>query len=73
MTVLPTLNRLDQFAELTVDTDEPFDRAHCPRALFPILQREDRTECWFRRAFQHVLAFFVEARCDRVVLFENNQ
>src|SRR6266700_4260101 len=71
--LLPRLDLFDQLTDFPVYEHESLSSTHCRGAFFRIVECEHRTERWLCRAFQHVLAFFVEACCDRIVLLENNQ
>jgi hypothetical protein len=73
MFLLPPLEFLNQFKELRVECNETLDHANRVLHFIRLLWRKDDTDCRFRRPFQHVLPFFVEAGGDSVSFLEGNE
>jgi hypothetical protein len=73
MFLLPPLKFLNQFKELCVECNETLDHTHGVLHFVRLLWRKDDTDCRLRRAFEHVLAFLVEAGSDSVSFLEGNE
>jgi len=72
MLALPGLDLFYKLEEFAVDGDKARDDLSRSFDLVGIVRTEDDGEGWLRYAFQHVLALFVEACGDHVVLLEDD-
>src|SRR5260370_15859710 len=69
----PVLNVLDQLEEFAIEEDESFNDLLRLLNFSVVVRREDDRQRRFRRVFEHVLAFLIEACRNGVVLLEDNQ
>src|ERR1700757_582239 len=67
------LQLLNQFKELGVECNETLDHTHRVLHFVRVFRRKDETNCRLRRAFEHMLAFLVEAGSDSVSVLEGNE
>jgi hypothetical protein len=67
------LQLLNQFKELGVECNETLDHTHSVLHFCRLFRRKDDTDRRLGRAFEHLLAFLVEAGGDGVSVLEGNE
>jgi hypothetical protein len=73
MALLPLLNHFDQLEEFAVKRNEAIHYSHRVPDFIRPARRKDDAYGRLSRAFHHVLALFVEACGDGVVLLEDDE
>jgi hypothetical protein len=67
------LNLLDQLEEFTIERNKAIHDAECVSDFICLPRREDNAHGRLCGALHHILALFVEAGSDGIMLFECNK